>query len=86
MKLQTKKIIGLTALAVGVLVVDKIVRDVKKICQMADEQEEPVVEVEEEIEATEETVVEVIEDAPVVEEPVVEATDVDAATTETIAE
>ena len=72
MKLQTKKIIGLTALAVGVLVVDKIVRDVKKICAMANEQEELTVAVDEEIEATEETAAEAIEDAPVVEEVVIE--------------
>ena len=86
MKLQTKKIIGLTALAVGVLVVDKIVRDVKKICAMANEQEELTVAVDEEIEATEETAAEAIEDAPVVEEPIAEAADTDAVATETIAE
>lgn len=48
-KLETKQIIGLAALAVGALVVGKILRDVKKIRQMAEEKEELLLDPEEDV-------------------------------------
>ena len=67
-KLNQKQIIGLAALAVGALVIGKIARDVKKICRMADEKEDLLLDADEEIEVAEADAEDVIEacdeDAP----------------------
>ncbi len=88
-KLETKQIIGLAALAVGALVVGKIVRDIKKIREMADEKEDLLADTEEEmipfeaeceeVQVTEaetcDVIEECVEEAPVIEDaPVVEET------------
>jgi hypothetical protein len=81
-KLNQKQIIGLAALTVGALVIGKIARDVKRICQMANEKEDLLSDVDEEIEVTEadaEDVIEVCaEDAP--------AEETDAVCTDTVTE
>jgi len=86
-KLETKQIIGLAALTLGALVVGKIVRDIKKIREMADEKEDLLLDADEEMTpmeaACEETpvteadaedvIVECAEEAPAVEDaPVAE--------------
>ena len=84
-KLETKQIIGLAALAVGAMVVGKVLRDVKKIREMAKEKEEELLldaedelnpfEAEEAIaEEIEVTADEIIEDA--IEEALVETEEV----------
>ncbi len=80
-KLETKQIIGLAALAVGALVVGKIIRDVKKICQMADEKEELLLDPEEDVnpfEAEEELPVVEADAEEVIEEIAVEEFAADA--------
>ncbi len=72
MKLETKQIVALAALTVGALVVGKIAKDVKKICQMADEKEDMLSDLDEEIAPVD---AEVVEEAPAEEEaPAVEET------------
>lgn len=86
-KLETKQIVALAALTVGALVVRKIAKDVKKICQMADEKEDMLPDVDEEIASVEVEVVEEApteEEAPAVEEETVEIAEAEA--TETITE
>ena len=69
-KLNSKQIAALAALTVGALVVRKIAKDVKKICQMADEKEAMIPNADEEIATVEVEAVEeeVIEEAPAAEE------------------
>ena len=95
MKLKPKQIAALAALTVGALVVRKIAKDVKTICQMADEKEEMIPNTDEEIAPVEVEAVEVevtaeapaIEEAPVVEEEIVEIAEAtEAEATETITE
>lgn len=84
MKLETKQIVALAALTVGALVVGKIAKDVKKICQMADEKEDMLSDLDEEIAPVE---AEVIEEAPAEEEALAAEEEIaEAEATETITE
>ena len=88
-KLNPKQIAALAALTVGALVVRKIAKDVKTICQLADEKEEMIPGADEEIAPIEVEVVEaeVIEEAPVVEEEIIEIAEAtEAEATESITE
>ena len=83
-KLELNQIFGLAALAVGALVVGKIVRDVMVIRNMANEKEDLLLDADEdtceEIEADAEDVIEVaeeatvLEDAPICEEEIIPET------------
>ena len=95
-KLEPKQIAALAALTVGAMVIGKIAKDVKKICQMANEKEEILPDADEEIAPAQAEVIEadVIEEAPVAEEilevaetPVAaETANTETATVETITE
>ena len=85
-KLKPKQIAGLAALTVGALVLGKIARDIKKVCQMANEKEAELALANEQVE---EPVVEVIEETPVaeaIEEPAAEVVETEVVATETIAD
>lgn len=86
-KLELNQIFGLAALAVGALVVGKIVRDVMVIRNMANEKEDLLLDADEDtceeievIEADAEDVIEVaeeatvLEDAPICEEEIIPET------------
>ena len=82
-KLKPKQIAGLAALTVGALVLGKIARDIKKVCQMANEKEAELALANEQVEAP------VVEETPVaeaIEEPAAEVVETEVVATETIAE
>ena len=82
-KLKPKQIAGLAALTVGALVLGKIARDIKKVCQMANEKEAELALANEQVEEP------VIEETPVaeaIEEPAAEVVETEVVATETIAE
>ena len=85
-KLEPKQIAGIAALAVGVLVLGKLARDIRKVCKMANEKEAELALANAQ---AEEAAVEAIKEAPVAEAaeaPAAEVVDAEVATTETIAE
>ena len=89
-KLTPKQIAALAALTVGALVVGKIAKDIKKVCQMANEKEETLPNTNEEIASVEGEVVEEApaqEEAPAAEEEIIEIAEAtEAEATETITE